>query len=122
MIDKEQRNRLERVAEAMEDPEEVLQCYARIQRLLERLVVSTIRPEVSLILRTIQRNANMDSWRIVDEQATVRDECSGDRFTHEAGCLGRPTACGLFPTLRRRGTSRQSRPTYEGRDARKTRG
>ncbi|KAF8604120.1 hypothetical protein BDV93DRAFT_507794 [Ceratobasidium sp. AG-I] len=38
VLEKEQRNRLERAVEAMDDPEEVMQCYSRIQRLLERLV------------------------------------------------------------------------------------
>jgi DNA-binding Lrp family transcriptional regulator len=36
---KEQRNTVERFAEAVEDEDEVLECYRRIQRLLERLVV-----------------------------------------------------------------------------------
>jgi hypothetical protein len=36
---KTQRNTAERFAEAMEDADEVLECYQRIQRLLERLAV-----------------------------------------------------------------------------------
>jgi hypothetical protein len=36
---KEQMNTVERFAEAMEDEDEMLECYRRIQRLLERLVV-----------------------------------------------------------------------------------
>ena len=36
---KQQRNTLERYAEAMDDADDLLECYRRIQRLLERLAV-----------------------------------------------------------------------------------
>ena len=40
VLGKEKRNRIERGAEAMEDADEVLECYRRVQRLLERFPVS----------------------------------------------------------------------------------
>jgi hypothetical protein len=64
---------LERVAEAMEDADEILECYRRIQRLLERVAVSIIQPDICLILMTIKLNANVNTWKIIDEQATVCD-------------------------------------------------
>jgi ribosome assembly protein YihI (activator of Der GTPase) len=39
---KEQRNAFERYAKAMEEEDEVLECYRRIQRLLERLTVCIV--------------------------------------------------------------------------------
>ncbi|KAG9078454.1 hypothetical protein FS749_009514, partial [Ceratobasidium sp. UAMH 11750] len=54
ILQKERRNRLERTAKAMQDEDEVLKCYRRIQMLLGRLTV----------------NANMSMWETIDEQAT----------------------------------------------------
>ncbi|KAG8700744.1 hypothetical protein FRC08_004471 [Ceratobasidium sp. 394] len=54
ILQKEQRNKLERIAEAMQDTDEVLECYRRIQMLLGRLTV----------------NANMNMWKKIDEQTT----------------------------------------------------
>ncbi|KAF8601281.1 hypothetical protein BDV93DRAFT_510197 [Ceratobasidium sp. AG-I] len=52
---KEQRNQGERFAEAIEDADKILECYRRIQRLLERFSL----------------NVNVSTWKTVDEQATV---------------------------------------------------
>ncbi|KAG8703953.1 hypothetical protein FRC09_003852 [Ceratobasidium sp. 395] len=54
VIRKSQRSTLERHAEAMEDIGEVLECYRRIQVLLNRLSL----------------NANVNMWKIAEEQAT----------------------------------------------------
>ncbi|KAG9096458.1 hypothetical protein FS749_008420, partial [Ceratobasidium sp. UAMH 11750] len=54
ILQKVQRNKLERIAEAMQAADEVLECYRRIQMLLGRLTV----------------NANMSMWKTIDEQAT----------------------------------------------------
>ncbi|KAG9076118.1 hypothetical protein FS749_012143, partial [Ceratobasidium sp. UAMH 11750] len=54
ILQKEQRNKLERIAGAMQAADEVLECYRRIQMLLGRLTV----------------NANMNMWKTIDEQAT----------------------------------------------------
>ncbi|KAG8721102.1 hypothetical protein FRC09_008462 [Ceratobasidium sp. 395] len=48
------RNKMEQYAEATEDAHEVLECYRRIQALLNRLSL----------------NANMNMWRTMDEHAT----------------------------------------------------
>ncbi|KAF8593877.1 hypothetical protein BDV93DRAFT_502347, partial [Ceratobasidium sp. AG-I] len=56
VLGKEKRNRIERGAEAMEDANEVLECYQRVQRLLERFSL----------------NANVRMWKAVDELATER--------------------------------------------------
>lgn len=87
VVEKQQRNNIERIAEAMDDPVEVLQCYSRIQRLMERLVVSAIFPDICPILKITQRNTNMSTWRTVDEQATVRASDSSDRHPDETGHL-----------------------------------
>ncbi|KAG9117261.1 hypothetical protein FRC07_007409, partial [Ceratobasidium sp. 392] len=53
VMQKGRRNVVGRYAEAMEDANEVLECYRRIQTLLNR----------------ISLNANMRMWRVVDEEA-----------------------------------------------------
>lgn len=42
MQEKGKRNRLERTVEAKEDAEDILECYRRIQSLLERFSVSAL--------------------------------------------------------------------------------
>ncbi|KAF8601236.1 hypothetical protein BDV93DRAFT_585628, partial [Ceratobasidium sp. AG-I] len=54
VLGKNERNKLERIAEAMEDPDAILECYRRIQCLLERFSL----------------NANLNVWKTVDEQTT----------------------------------------------------
>ncbi|KAG9076089.1 hypothetical protein FRC06_009713, partial [Ceratobasidium sp. 370] len=54
VAEKQQRKRTQRYAEAEKDEDEVIECYRRIQTLLERLKL----------------NANLSIWKIVDEQAT----------------------------------------------------
>ncbi|KAG8688175.1 hypothetical protein FRC08_011585, partial [Ceratobasidium sp. 394] len=54
VLQKGRRNAVQRYAGAMEDGDEILECYRRIQMHLERLAL----------------NANLDVWKIVDEQAT----------------------------------------------------
>ncbi|KAF8607918.1 hypothetical protein BDV93DRAFT_542055 [Ceratobasidium sp. AG-I] len=51
---KGKRSALGRVAEAMEDADEIFKCYRRIERLLARVTF----------------NANINTWKAVDEQAT----------------------------------------------------
>ncbi|KAG9089441.1 hypothetical protein FS749_001324, partial [Ceratobasidium sp. UAMH 11750] len=54
VLQKGQRSAGERYAGAMEDRDEILECYRRIQMHLQRLAL----------------NANLNVWKIVDEQAT----------------------------------------------------
>ncbi|KAF8594417.1 hypothetical protein BDV93DRAFT_166894, partial [Ceratobasidium sp. AG-I] len=54
VLGKNDRNKIERTAEAMEDPDALLECYRRIQRLLERFSL----------------NANLNVWKTVDAQTT----------------------------------------------------
>ncbi|KAG9097258.1 hypothetical protein FS749_006691 [Ceratobasidium sp. UAMH 11750] len=54
ILRKSQRNAIERYAGAMEDADEILGCYLRIQMHLGRLAL----------------NANLNTWKIVDAQAT----------------------------------------------------
>ncbi|KAG9127619.1 hypothetical protein FRC07_011502, partial [Ceratobasidium sp. 392] len=51
---KQQRNKLSRLAQATDDIEEMFECYRRIRALLERLAL----------------NANVNIWKTIDEQAT----------------------------------------------------
>jgi hypothetical protein len=60
-----------RYAEATEDADDVLGCYRRIKGLLERLKVSMYSPSFHMMLNIFQLNANVNTWRIVDEEATV---------------------------------------------------
>ncbi|KAF8601778.1 hypothetical protein BDV93DRAFT_545678, partial [Ceratobasidium sp. AG-I] len=53
-LGKNERNKMERTAKAMEDPDAILECYRRIQRLVERFSL----------------NANINIWKAVDEQTT----------------------------------------------------
>ncbi|KAG9100798.1 hypothetical protein FS749_012731 [Ceratobasidium sp. UAMH 11750] len=55
VVKKQERRGVERFADAIEDADEVLECYQRIQRLLGRLAL----------------NIDMNILKIVDEQATV---------------------------------------------------
>ena len=71
MLGKEKRNRIERGAEAMEDADEVLECYRRVQRLLERFSVSVHQVPADAILSALKLNANVSTWKTVDELATV---------------------------------------------------
>ncbi len=74
VLQKGQRNAAERYAGAMQDTDEILECYRRIQMHLRRLAVSaddsskTRRPSTDCA----QLNADLNVWKIVDEQATVR--------------------------------------------------
>ncbi|KAG9101775.1 hypothetical protein FS749_003464 [Ceratobasidium sp. UAMH 11750] len=54
ILQKQRRSRVERCVEAIENGDEVLECYWRVQTLLGRLTV----------------NANMSMWKTVDEQTT----------------------------------------------------
>ncbi|KAF8593782.1 hypothetical protein BDV93DRAFT_582463, partial [Ceratobasidium sp. AG-I] len=78
VLGKEKRNMIEQAAEAMENAGEIRACYERIQRLLERFSL----------------NANVNIWKIVDEQAMYRlDKLSPSQAAHygsaESTNLGR---------------------------------
>jgi hypothetical protein len=82
--EKEKRGTRSRYEEAMEDADEVLACYRRIKGLLERLKASAFHQDCHLILRVSQLNANVNTWTIVDEEATVSDECFDSFFAELA--------------------------------------
>jgi hypothetical protein len=46
---KQHRNTVERYAEAMDDADDLLACYRRIQKLLERLAVSSPLTDIAMI-------------------------------------------------------------------------
>lgn len=70
---KQDRTTLGRLAEAIEDADEVLVRYRRIQVLLARLAVCVALTGACVILRPLKLNANLSVWKIVDEQSTVSD-------------------------------------------------
>lgn len=74
---KEGRGTGRRLWEAKKDLQEVMECYRRIQGHLDRLTVSVIYLSTELP-RLIDRqlNADLNTWKIVDEQATVSSKCT----------------------------------------------
>jgi hypothetical protein len=56
----------------MQDADDVLACYRRIQRLLERLSVSKMNTASITILIVWQFNVNLSIWKVLDKEAMVR--------------------------------------------------
>ena len=71
MQGKEERNQGERFAEAIEDADKILECYRRIQRLLERFSVGAFYLPEGDVLNGLKLNVNVSTWKTVDEQGTV---------------------------------------------------
>ena len=69
----------------MEDADEVFECYRRIERLLERVSVSTLQVFIDAVLSVMKFNANINIWKTVDEQTTVRASHSREPFAKQ--CL-----------------------------------
>ena len=63
----------------MEDADEILECYQRIQRLLERFSVSSLKMSIDAVLTSLKLNANVNIWKTVDEQATA-SVCFSDEY------------------------------------------
>lgn len=63
-----------KLLEANKDSDDVMGCYRRIHGHLKRLTVSSQIAYKLLGLTSMKLNADLSTWKIVDEQATVSNE------------------------------------------------